>query len=77
MYKALDKGKTCIQAGGDCWGIGALKALKLVTSNQEPYSLRFNYKRSLNHTLNSSILGLTILGDDSLIKPSLWLCTPK
>ena len=77
MYEALDKGKACMQVGGDCWGMGALKTSKSAMSNQEPYSLRSNYKRSSNHILNSSILGLTILGDDSLIRPSLWLRTPK
>ena len=77
MYEALDKGKACMQVGGDYWSIGASKALKSAMLNQEPYLLRSNYKRSLNHILNSLILGLTILGDDSLIRPSLWLRTPK
>ena len=36
LYEALDKGKACMRAGGDCWGMGASgasKASKSATSD--------------------------------------------
>lgn len=69
-----------MRAGGDRWGVGvsrAPKALKSTTLNQELYSSKSNHKRPPNPILKLVNIEVDDLRGNSLIRPSLWLCTPK